>query len=88
MVEVCVGEKTLKVETIDVQHCLKPFLTPSFGIRPIDGLLLVVGEIETRSEIKFRTTYMRERFTNFGSSSMIEYVIVVTDHVRSYRGFR
>lgn len=88
MEEVCVGKKTLNVEAIDVQHRLEPLLTSCFGIRPIDGLLLIVSEIEARSEIKFGTTYMRERFTDFGSSSMIEYEIIVTDHVRSCRGFR
>ena len=88
MVEVCAGKKTLNVEAIDVQYRLESFLASCFGIRPIDGLLLIVGEIEARSEIEFRATYMRERFTDFGSSSMIEYVIIVTDHVRSCRGFR
>lgn len=88
MVEVCVRKKTLKIEVIDVQYRLEPLLTSSLCIRPIDGLLLIVGKIEAWSEIKFGTTYMCERFTNFGSSAMIEYMIIVTGHVRSCREFQ
>lgn len=47
----------------DVKYCFQTFLPSCFGVRPVDGLLLVIGKIESRTEIEFWTTNMRKGLT-------------------------
>ena len=51
----CLCEEDIDVEAIGVEDCLLVGFSACDSIGPVDGLLSVVGEIEARTEVEFRS---------------------------------